>query len=167
MTEKKRSRWLSIGVLIVVLILYQAPNLALLAYKAGLPLANTDQLGVQVKVRNGWYPVASSDSLLGKAAFPPAGPPLVAFHRPSLIWPWTAETFALMSYRKPVDAAAVESTKEMPWGRAMLIKANPVANPAQRLFAVPDLGVGVLLENPNVLDDIVALARVQGSPKVP
>lgn len=167
MGDKKRSRRLAIGALIIVLIFYQAPNLALLAYKAGLPLANSEQLGVQVKVRNGWYPVASTDSLLGRATFPPAGPPLVAFHRPSLIWPWTAETFALMSYRKPVDAAVVESTKETPWGRTMLIKAYPAAGSAQRLVVVPGLEVGILLENPSVLDDIEMIARVSGSPKVP
>lgn len=167
MADKKRSRRLAIGTLIVMLIIYQAPNLALLAYKAGLPLANSEQLGVQVKIRNGWYPVASTDSLLGRAAFPPAGPPLVAFHRPSLVWPWTAETFALMSYRKPVDAAVVESTKETPWGRTMLIKGNPAVGSAQRLFVVPGLEVGILLENPSVLDDIEMIARVSGSPKVP
>lgn len=161
-TTKQR---ITIGLLIVVLAVYQAPNLALLAYKAGMPLVDTDLLGVEVKVRNGWYPAVSSESLLGKATLPRAGPPLVAFHRPSLIWPWQTDVFAVMSYRKPIDTAAIESAKEMPWGRTVLVKASPPENP-KRLFAVPDLGVGLLLEDQSVLDDIVTLKSATKNSKL-
>jgi hypothetical protein len=71
-----------------------------------------------------------------------------------------------MAYSKPVVADAIELTKDAPWGRAMLIKANPTGNPAQRLFAVPDLRIGILVDDSSVVDDIVALDRVTSTPKV-
>jgi hypothetical protein len=144
-----------------VLLLYHAPNLALMAYKGGFPIADADLLGVEIRVANGWYPVASSDSLLGKALLPTAGPPLVVFQRPSLIWPWRGELFAVKSYRSVVDKSSVQQVKQAAWGQAMLLRPNPGDDPDQRLFAVPSHGVGIVVNDQKILDDIVVLRKIE------
>lgn len=145
---------------IAVLLLYQAPNLALMAYKGGFSMANADLLGIEISVANGWYPVASSNSFLGKALLPTAGPPLVVFQRPSLIWPWRGELFAVKPYRRTVDGS-VQEVKQVAWGQAMLLKPSPDDDPNQHLFAVPSHGIGIVVRDQRVLDDIVALRKIE------
>jgi hypothetical protein len=147
--------------LAILFLIYQAPNIALLAYKSGVPIANTDRLGVKVTVRNGWYPVASTDSLLGKIFFTQGGHYVVLYHRFSSFRPWKQEMFAIMAYPKSVNPNLVEATREVPWGRVMLIKAIPSADPGPPLYAVPNLGVGILTEDVSVLSDIVTISSAR------
>lgn len=156
LTKKSLTR-LRVATVLAVLSAFEAPNLALLAYKAGIPIASTEVLGVEVEVRNGWYPVLSSDSVLGKAVFRSGGPPLVTFHRHSIVFPWRTEVLGIMYYKLPPNMV-IEATQEMPWGTAMKVKARP-AGVTQSLFAVPGLDVGILVEAPGVLEDIKVLYR--------
>src|SRR5437868_626054 len=79
------------------------PKLPQLAYNAGVPIADARSVGVQLRVRNGWYPVASTDSWLGGIFLRSANRPLVAYHHPSLIWPWQTEVFGVIPFKMGKD----------------------------------------------------------------
>ncbi len=145
-----------IGLVVIALLLYQAPNLALLAHLAGLSLAKPKHLGVDVAMKGGWYPIASNDTLLGKISIPNNAPPMVAFHRPTLLWPWKADVFAIMAL-KSLDPNMAESSQTFPWGTATLLK--PTTDDPRRLYAVNGLGVGILVNDLEPLRDIVALRK--------
>ena len=148
-------------VLVIGIVIYQAPNIALLAHKAGLSIASTDRLGVRLIVGNDWYPVASTDSLLGRLLLSQGGNHVVLYHRYSSIQPWKQEMFAVMAYSTLVDSSLVEATKETPWGRVLLIKALDSADPSTRLYAAPDFGIGFLVGNFGVLSDIQSVIKVR------
>lgn len=151
----KRKR-LTIALLVVVALLYQAPNVALLAHSAGLSLAEPRRLGIDIQVKNGWYPIATNGSLIGRMSLPDGAPPMVAFHRPTVLWPWSADVFAIVAV-KSVDPKSVEGTQTFPWGTASLLRAE--SNDPRRLYAVNGLGVGILVGSPDPLHDIVALRK--------
>jgi hypothetical protein len=147
---------LTIGFLVIAALLYQAPNLALVAHLAGLSLAKPDNVGVDVTMKGGWYPIAANNSLLGRISIPNNAPPMVAFHRPTLVWPWKADVFAIMAL-KSVDPKSIESTQTFPWGTATLLK--PTGNDPRRLYAVSGLAVGILVSDPGPLQDIVTFKK--------
>jgi len=151
-----KRKGLTIAVLIVVVLIYQAPNVALLAHSGGLSLAEPRMLGIDVQLKDGWYPIATNGSLIGRMSIPDDAPPMIAFHRPTVLWPWKADVFAIIAL-KSVDPKSVESTQTFPWGTAALLK--PASNDPRRLYAVSGLGVGILVSNPDPLQDIVALKK--------
>lgn len=158
----RMSRFSAFLVLAALLGLYQAPNLALLAYKLGMPMVDGKRLNIQIDVRNAWYPIASNDSAIGKLMLP-SQPSMIAFHRPSIVWPWRADVFAVMAYRRPVDESEVEARIESTWGHALLIKEASQSSSSRRLYAVPEIGVALLLNDSTVVGDIATLRRSEGS----
>src|SRR6267143_5943331 len=151
-----KRKGLTIGLLVGAGLLYQAPNIALVAHYAGLSLAGPRKLGIDVKLKDSWYPIASNESLLGKMTIPNDAPPMVAFHRPTLLWPWKTDVFAIIAL-KSLDRKSIESTQTFPWGTAALLK--PTGNDPRRLYAVSGINVGILVSNPEPLQDIVVLKK--------
>jgi hypothetical protein len=158
-------RGVAIGFVAFAILLYEAPNIALLAYKLGLPPVEPVVNGIRVDVRNGWYPAARNDSIVGRILYPSESPPLVTFHRPSIIWPWRKEGFMAMSYTKPVEAGNVESSLAKEWGKVVLLRSNPTTTPTRRLYVLPEVGLGFLMDDTRNLDDIVALSKIGDSNK--
>lgn len=150
---------LSIGLLIFALLLYQAPNLALLAYHAGFPLVEPGGIGLNVTVRNGWYPLATNVSVIGRISIPEDAPQMITFHRPSILWPWKADVFAVITMKDKIDPKRIESTQVYKWGAASLLRS--VSSDPIRLHAVPDARAGVLTTRPDTLQDIEVLAAAK------
>ncbi len=153
---KRQIRWLVVLFATLGLV-YQLPNLALLAHRGGFVLVETKKtIGVDITTRGGWYPVASTDSSLGRLLLPEKAPAMVAYHNPSLLLPWRRKVFAVMSLSIPPEAATIESNRTMPWGEVALVK--PRGQTAERLYVIPALGIGILTASPEVLDDIVGVS---------
>jgi hypothetical protein len=125
----RRKKMLVLGIIacVVVALVYFAPIGLLLAYRAGFSVVDQrGTLGVEVEMRNGWYPLAAEDGWLGQQLIPKSLGPTVVFHRPGWLDPWRADTvwISKMPAQPSLDrnSSFYSEVRSYPWGRAGVVK---------------------------------------------
>lgn len=126
-------------------------------------------LPVQVGLRDDWYALASTDSLLGWLLAGKTTSPSVVYQRRSWLLPLNSSRIIVSRFSLPTDAKAesiAQEIKRFSWGEAYLVKPSITGTYDFRILVERNFGVGILYYKEQDLAAITSLtSRRTQSPK--
>ncbi len=155
-----RKNWAAI-IWVVIGTFYFLPCLIYASDKFGLDVVNTKKtIGAEIKFKANWYPIASSDTWVGKLIMSSDVPPTVIYCEINWISPWSCDQVwvsksKVWEIKEKSDMFATE--RQYSWGKVGIVKDEVAKTPGGKLGVVQGIGIGISGVNLNILDDIMAI----------
>lgn len=157
---KLRKNWVAI-IWIVIGTIYFLPCLFYASDKFGIDTVNTEKtIGAQIKFKAHWFPLASSNTLLGKLLIPSDLPQTVIYCKIDWVSPWDCDQVWVSKskaweIKEGSDKFATE--RQYSWGKVGIVKDEVAKTPGGKLGVVQGVGIGISGSNLNILDDIIKI----------
>lgn len=166
-----RKHW-PVFMLVIVILVYFLPCLMYVSDRSGLNIVNAKKtLGVTIKFNNNWYPLISSDMLLGKLIISSKMPKTVIYCENSWINPWGCDQIWVSQYPAHHDdmiqSGKFASVQQYPWGAVGIVKDEVTKTPNRKLGLIQGIGIGFSGVNLNILNGIDAINIDNEKPLVP
>ena len=140
-----------------VAVLYQLPNLLSVADRWGLQVADPRTVGIEVRMEWPWYPIASSQSALGKMYELDAKHQMIIYHKPSLLWPWQARMLSIVKRATPIGKEEIVSQREYKWGPGRFLRTDLFPGTSRFLVSPSGMQAVILTDEISYLDEIEIL----------
>ncbi len=157
-TPKLKNR-IVILLLAVVAVMYFLPAILYVSYRAGFEIVNPKAvLGITLDIDNGWYPIATSDTQLGRLMNVSPSPRTVVFYKNNWLVPWNSEEAFISEYAKAensdMSSGMYVKIDDFKWGKAALVKDEITRTPSRKLVVLPEYGIGISANDLRILGDI-------------
>jgi len=159
--EKQRSVRIATTLVAIVVVAYFLPAIVFLLDRVGLKLIDSKEvLGHHIAVGDGWFPVYSSATALGKLVLSPTDAPTVVYCKVDWVTPWGCQQVSM--YRHKFDVEIFKSRglfseiKSYSWGEAGIVKDEVTQTPGRKLAIFLGKGLAVSAV------DLVILGEIKG-----
>jgi hypothetical protein len=152
--KNMRKFWIPIGAVLLLGIAAYLPTLGYIGYRLGIS-GDAKIDGVEIEMKDSWYPALHSDSLLGHFLLRTMPRPTVVFAKISPGRPGTVGflTFSLRTGNSRAEAeSTVAFTNTYPWGEARFIRREITRTPDEQLVVIPKFGLEVTADDRKTLE---------------
>jgi hypothetical protein len=148
---------LSLAITALALAFYQLPNLLSIGSRLGLQLADPGTVGLNVQMQPPWYPIASTQSALGKLFYENPKHPVVMYHKPAVLLPWEGRLVSIVRRPLPTAKEEISAERTFGWGTGHVLRSDLFPNTTRYVVAPVGLQVLVLTDDISYLDEIQVL----------
>jgi len=148
---------LSLAITLLALAFYQLPNLLSVGNRLGLRLADAGTVGLNVQMQPPWYPIASTQSVLGKLFNENPKHQVVMYHKPAILWPWEGRLVSLVRRPLPTAKEEIASERAFGWGTGLVLRSELFPNTKRFVVAPKGLQVLILADDISYLEEIKVL----------
>lgn len=156
-----RNNWPTV-ITSVIAICYFIPYMFYLGDMLGLRVVNTEKvIGVSFEFKAKWYPIASSNTLLGKLLISSSAPTVI-YCEMNWINPWGCDQVWVSKsdvWRIKDENSVFVSVHQFQWGTVGIVKDDVTRTPNGKLAIIKGFDIGISGENLNILESIKSISR--------
>jgi hypothetical protein len=148
-----------VALITVAAVAYFLPAILFLMDRSGLKIVDPREVvGLEIEIGEGWFPLYSSTTAMGRLIIPPTNPKTVVFCRVDWITPWACER--VWMYRNAISVETMKSRElfssieQYTWGRVGIVRDEATQTPGRKLAMILDHGVAISAANLGILRDI-------------
>ena len=147
-------------------VIYFLPSLMYVGNRFGIDVTNTKKvLGLSIDFESKWYPIASSDTLLGKIIISTEVAPSVIYCNINWINPWDCDQvwISKSDVWNTKNPNVFESVHQYSWGGVGVVK-DTVSKTDRKLAIIQSVGIGISGKSLDILNDIKTINFTSISP---